>query len=102
LRACASEEIFWPFATLLGFDTTNEAIAIANSSRFGLAGYVWPEDLATAMCRSREIRAGTIWVSTPMIRELRGPFGAYMQSGVGRDGPASSVDFHAVLKSTIL
>ena len=99
-RVC-QEEIFGPFATLLEFDTLDEAIAIANRSRFGLAGYVWSEDLATALRCSREIRAGTIWVNTPMMRELRAPFGGYKESGVGRDGPASSADFYTELKSTI-
>jgi acyl-CoA reductase-like NAD-dependent aldehyde dehydrogenase len=100
-RVC-QEEIFGPFATFLEFDTLDEAIAIANRSRFGLASYVWSDDLATAMRCSREIRAGTVWVNTPMMRELRAPFGGYKESGVGRDGPAASVDFFTEQKATIV
>lgn len=100
-RVC-QEEIFGPFATFLIFDTLEEAIGIANASKFGLVGYVWSEDLNTVMRCSREIRTGTVWVNTPMMRELRAPFGGYKESGVGRDGPFSSVDFFTELKSTII
>jgi acyl-CoA reductase-like NAD-dependent aldehyde dehydrogenase len=100
-RVC-QEEIFGPFATFLVYDTLDEAIAIANDSRYGLVGYVWAEDLNVAMRCSREIRTGTLWVNTPMVRELRAPFGGYKQSGVGRDGATSSVEFFTELKSTII
>jgi acyl-CoA reductase-like NAD-dependent aldehyde dehydrogenase len=100
-RIC-QEEIFGPFATFLTFKTLDEAIQIANDSKFGLVSYVWSEDLHTVMRCSREIRAGTVWVNTPMMRELRAPFGGYRESGIGRDGPASSVDFFTELKATII
>ncbi len=100
-RVC-QEEIFGPFATFVVFDSLDEAIAIANSSKFGLVGYVWSDDLHTVMRCSREIRTGTVWVNTPMMRELRAPFGGYKESGIGRDGPYSSVDFYTELKSTII
>jgi acyl-CoA reductase-like NAD-dependent aldehyde dehydrogenase len=100
-RVC-QEEIFGPFATFLTFDTLDEAIAIANRSKFGLVSYVWSEDLHTVMRCSREIRAGTVWVNTPLMRELRAPFGGYKESGIGRDGPFSSLDFFTELKSTIV
>lgn len=83
-RVCR-EEIFGPFATLLVYDTLDEAIAIANDSPFGLVCYVWTRDLDAAMRVSREVRAGTVWVNTPMMRELRAPFGGYKQSGIGRE-----------------
>ncbi len=100
-RVC-QEEIFGPFATFLEFDTLDEAIDIANRSRFGLVSYVWSDDLPTTMRCSREIRAGTVWVNTPMMRELRAPFGGYKESGIGRDGPAASVDFFTEQKATII
>lgn len=100
-RVC-QEEIFGPFATFLVFDTLDEAIAIANDSPYGLVGYVWTEDLAVAMRCSRDIRAGTVWVNTPMMRELRAPFGGRGQSGVGRDGGTSSVEFFTELKTTTI
>ncbi|HKZ74300.1 MAG TPA: aldehyde dehydrogenase [Steroidobacteraceae bacterium] len=100
-RIC-QEEIFGPFATFLTFATPDEAIAMANDSRFGLAAYVWSEDLHTVMRCSREIRAGTVWVNTPLVRELRAPFGGYKESGIGRDGPYASLEFFTELKSTMI
>ncbi|MCP5360406.1 MAG: aldehyde dehydrogenase [Steroidobacteraceae bacterium] len=100
-RVC-QEEIFGPFATLLTFDTLDEAIAIANASKFGLVNYVWSDDLKAVMRCSQEIRAGTVWVNTPMMRELRAPFGGYKESGIGRDGPTSSIEFCTELKATII
>ena len=64
--------------------------------------YVWAEDLNVAMRCSRDVRAGTVWVNTPMVRELRAPFGGYKQSGVGRDGATSSVEFFTELKTTTI
>ena len=100
-RVC-QEEIFGPFATFLGFDTLDEAIALANNSKFGLVNYVWSDDLTTVMRCSREIRAGTVWVNTPLLRELRAPFGGYKESGIGRDGPQASLEFYTELKATII
>ena len=100
-RVCR-EEIFGPFATFLEFDTLDEAIAIANASIFGLVNYVWSQDLNVAMRCSRDIRAGTVWVNTPMMRELRAPFGGYKESGIGRDGPQASLEFFTELKATII
>ena len=100
-RVC-QEEIFGPFATFLEFDTLDDAIAIANRSNFGLVSYVWSDDLTAAMRCSRDIRAGTVWINTPLLRELRAPFGGYKESGIGRDGPYSSLDFFTELKATII
>jgi acyl-CoA reductase-like NAD-dependent aldehyde dehydrogenase len=100
-RIC-QEEIFGPFATFIVFDTLDEVIQLANDSMFGLVAYLWSEDLTTVMRCSREIRAGTIWVNTPMMRELRAPFGGFKDSGIGRDGPQSSLDFFTELKATTI
>ena len=100
-RVC-QDEIFGPFATFLVYDTFDEALAIANESPFGLVAYVWAEDLNVAMRASREIRAGVVWVNTTMVRELRAPFGGFKQSGVGRDGATSSVEFFTELKTTMI
>ena len=83
-------------------DTVDEAVAIANASKFGLVSYVWTEDLSTAMRCARDIRAGTVWVNTAMIRDLRAPFGGYKESGIGRDGPQASLEFFTELKATII
>ncbi len=100
-RVCR-EEIFGPFATFLVYDTIDEAIRIANDSPFGLVCYLWSEELHAAMRVSRDVRAGTVWINTPMMRELRAPFGGFKQSGVGRDGARSSAEFFTELKTTTI
>jgi acyl-CoA reductase-like NAD-dependent aldehyde dehydrogenase len=100
-RVC-QEEIFGPFATFLVYDTLEEAIAIANDSSFGLVAYVWANDLGVVMRASRDLRAGTVWINTTMVRELRAPFGGYKQSGVGRDGATSSAEFFTEQKTTTI
>jgi acyl-CoA reductase-like NAD-dependent aldehyde dehydrogenase len=100
-RVC-QEEIFGPFATFVTYETIDEAIGLANQSPFGLVCYVWSQNLDEVMRVSREVRAGTVWVNTPMMRELRAPFGGFKQSGVGRDGPTSSVEFFTELKATTI
>ena len=80
------EEIFGPFATILEFDGIDEALRIANDSEFGLVSYVWSTDIRKIMRAQADIRAGVVWVNTPLMRELRAPFGGYKNSGIGRDG----------------
>jgi acyl-CoA reductase-like NAD-dependent aldehyde dehydrogenase len=100
-RIC-QEEVFGPFATFLVYDTVDQAIEIANDSPYGLVSYVWASDLDVTLRCSRDIRAGTVWVNTPMVRDLRTPFGGFKQSGVGRDGATSSVEFFTELKTTMI
>ncbi len=84
-RVC-QEEIFGPFAAFQVFDTFDEALAIANDSEFGLVSYLWSNDLTQAHRAAREIQAGVVLVNTPMVLDLRFPFGGYKTSGVGREG----------------
>ncbi|MDX2221918.1 MAG: aldehyde dehydrogenase [Rhodospirillaceae bacterium] len=100
-RIC-QEEIFGPFAAFLTYDDIDEAIAIANASEFGLVGYVWSEHLPTAMKVSQAVRAGTIWVNTPLTRELRAPFGGYKASGIGRDSAHDCLMFFTEAKTTTI
>jgi acyl-CoA reductase-like NAD-dependent aldehyde dehydrogenase len=100
-RVC-QEEIFGPFAAFLHFDDIDEAISIANDTSFGLVAYIWSEHQPTIMKVSREIRAGTIWVNTPMTRELRAPFGGYKLSGIGRDSARDCMSFFTEAKTTTI
>lgn len=84
------EEIFGPFATFLTYDDIDEALAIANDSQFGLVGYLWSDHLPTVTKVSNELQAGTLWVNTPVARDLRAPFGGFKNSGVGRTGGDAS------------
>ncbi len=96
----AREEIFGPFATIIPFDGIDDAIAIANDSDFGLVAYAWTQDLNTALRVRNEIRAGTIWINSPLMRDLHAPFGGYKHSGVGRTGGFEGVHFFAETKTT--
>jgi acyl-CoA reductase-like NAD-dependent aldehyde dehydrogenase len=96
------EEIFGPFVTIQLYDTLTDAIRIANESEFGLVSYLWARDLDAVMRVSRDIRAGTLWVNTTVMRELRAPFGGFKQSGIGRDGALSSTEFFTDLKTTTI
>lgn len=100
-RIC-QEEIFGPFATVLPFDTADEAFAIANDSQFGLVSYVWSDDYPTLMRAVGEIRAGMVWANTPMARELRAPFGGVKASGYGREGGDASMKFYTYEKTIML
>ncbi len=100
-RIC-QEEVFGPFATFLAFDNLDEAIAMANDSRFGLVAYVWSDHVPTVLRATRAIRSGVVWVNTPMVRELRAPFGGVKDSGMGREGGRSSMQFYTAEKSTTL
>lgn len=101
LRVC-QEEIFGPFATFIVFDTEEEAVRIANDTRFGLVAYLWSSDVRRVMSVSQKLRAGTIWVNTPLTREVRAPFGGFKESGIGRDSAHASLDFYTEQKTTTL
>lgn len=91
---CAQQEIFGPFATFLPFEGIDEALRIANDTAFGLVSYVWSEHLPTVMQLNERLRSGVVWVNTPMMRELRAPFGGFKASGVGREGGAACEAFY--------
>lgn len=101
LRVC-QEEVFGPFAAIQTFASTDEAVAIANDSDFGLVSYLWSNDLPSVMDISRRLQAGTVWVNTPLTRDLRAPFGGYKQSGIGRDGLHASVELMTEEKTVML
>ncbi|MBL8644697.1 MAG: aldehyde dehydrogenase [Rhodospirillaceae bacterium] len=101
LKVCR-EEIFGPFASFIVFDTLDDAIRIANDTKFGLVAYAWSRDVRNLMQVSRRVRAGTIWANTPLTREVRAPFGGYKESGIGRDGLHASLEFYTESKTTTL
>ncbi len=91
---CAQQEIFGPFATILPFDGVEDAVRIANDTNFGLVSYIWSDHLPTVMQTQTQLRSGVVWVNTPMMRELRAPFGGFKSSGVGREGGAACEAFY--------
>ena len=80
-----SEETFGPVAPLVPVGSLDEAIELANSTRFGLGANVYTRDLRTMQRCLREIKAGTIWFNDPLTDNDAGPFGGFKQSGLGRE-----------------
>jgi acyl-CoA reductase-like NAD-dependent aldehyde dehydrogenase len=95
----ACEEIFGPVAAVMRFDDEDEAVKIANDTRYGLAAGIWTEDLRRAHRMLHRIRAGTIWVNNYRIIGHTVPFGGYAQSGVGRELGAAALDSYTEVKS---
>ena len=83
--ALLREETFGPVAPIVPVDSLDEAIRLANSTRFGLGANVYTRDLETAVRCMREIRAGTVWINDPLTDNDAGPFGGMKQSGFGRE-----------------
>ena len=80
------QEIFGPIATLSTFRTVDEAIELANNTRYGLAGSVWSESATDATDIAARIKAGVIWINSANLFDAAAPFGGYRESGFGREG----------------
>ena len=72
---------------------------IANNTEYGLVSYVWSEHLPTVMAASEALKSGVVWINTPMMRELRAPFGGFKSSGIGREGGESCERFYTEEKT---
>ena len=90
---CSIEEIFGPVVTIHKFVNEEEAIKIANNTRYGLAGSIWTTDLVKGNRVAESIHTGMIWINTWLHRDLRVPFGGVKDSGVGREGGRWSLGF---------
>jgi 5-carboxymethyl-2-hydroxymuconic-semialdehyde dehydrogenase len=95
----AQEEIFGPVLTTIPFDNEAEALMLANDVRYGLAGYVWTNDVGRAHRFARALDAGMVWVNSENNRHLPTPFGGMKASGIGRDGGDYSFDFYMETKN---
>ena len=95
----AREEIFGPVLCVIKYATTEEAIAIANDTEYGLSAGVWTTDLVMAQQVARELRAGSVWVNDWHMMRTDAPFGGYKQSGYGRELGRYSIDSYVETKS---
>ena len=84
--AMAKEEIFGPVAPLYRFKTEEEGIALANDTEYGLAAYVFTQDLKRGLAVSGRIEAGMIALNRGLVSDPAAPFGGVKQSGLGREG----------------
>ncbi|WP_427168397.1 aldehyde dehydrogenase [Streptomyces sp. C1-1] len=95
------EEVFGPVLTLQTFATEEEAVRLANDTRFGLAATVATGDPERAERVTAQLVAGTVWVNCFFVRDLQAPFGGSRHSGVGREGGTWSFDFYCDIKNTV-
>lgn len=95
----AREEIFGPVLSVIGFDTLEEAVSIANASEFGLAAGVWTRDVGRAHLLARRLQAGTVWINSYNLFDAGSPYGGYKQSGFGRENGKEVLEAYTQLKS---
>jgi aminomuconate-semialdehyde/2-hydroxymuconate-6-semialdehyde dehydrogenase len=100
-RVCR-EEVFGPVVTVTPFDTEEQAVTLANDSRYGLNAMVFTENLSRAHRVSAALKAGTVWVNCFFIRDLRAPFGGVGDSGIGREGGTFSREFFTEPKAVVM
>lgn len=98
----AREEIFGPIATIIPFDTEEEAIAIANDTPYGLTAGVWTRDLGRAHRVAAQIDAGSVWVNTYRFIRWPVPYGGMKQSGWGRENGIEALDSYLETKATAI
>ncbi|MFF7415385.1 5-carboxymethyl-2-hydroxymuconate semialdehyde dehydrogenase [Streptomyces lydicus] len=92
------EEIFGPVVAVAPFDDEAEAIDLANATPYGLAAYIWTNDLKRGHRVAHAVESGMVWINSHNVRDLRTPFGGVKASGLGREGGAHSIDFYTESK----
>ena len=96
---CVKEEIFGPVCHVAPFDSDDEAVAMANDTKYGLAGSVWTTNLKRGHTIAQQLNVGITWVNCWFLRDLRTPFGGVGLSGIGREGGVHSLNFYSELNN---
>lgn len=95
---CVHEETFGPLAPVIKFDSEEEAVAIANATDVGLAGYFYSQDPAQIWRVAERLEVGMVGVNEGLISSVECPFGGVKQSGLGREGSKYGIDEYLELK----
>jgi acyl-CoA reductase-like NAD-dependent aldehyde dehydrogenase len=98
----SQNEIFGPVLSCIPFTTEDEAIAIANSTAFGLASGIWTKDLSRAHRLARRIEAGTVWINTYRTSGTQAPFGGKKLSGYGRERGVEAIEEYLTTKNVMI
>lgn len=96
---CVKEEIFGPVCHIAAFDSEEEAVALANDTKYGLACSIWTSDLKRGHRVAQQMKVGITWVNCWFLRDLRTPFGGVGLSGIGREGGTHSLNFYSELNN---
>lgn len=96
---CVKEEIFGPVCHIAPFDSDDEAVAMANDTKYGLAASVWTTNLKRGHTIAQRMNVGITWVNCWFLRDLRTPFGGAGLSGIGREGGIHSLNFYSELNN---
>jgi aminomuconate-semialdehyde/2-hydroxymuconate-6-semialdehyde dehydrogenase len=96
---CVKEEIFGPVCHVAPFDSEEEAVTMANDSKYGLAASIWTSNLKRGHRVAQQMNAGISWVNCWFLRDLRTPFGGVGLSGIGREGGIHSLNFYSELNN---
>ncbi len=95
----ACEEVFGPVLSVIPFDSEAEAIALANDSRYGLAGAVWTKDIHRGHRVAHALRTGTVWINAYRVVGPDVPFGGFGLSGLGRENGVDAVHEYTQTKA---
>ncbi len=96
---CMKDEIFGPVCHVTPFDTEEEAVSMANDTKYGLAASIWTTNLKRCHRVSQQMNVGITWVNCWFLRDLRTPFGGVGLSGIGREGGMHSLNFYSELNN---
>jgi aldehyde dehydrogenase (NAD+) len=88
----SQEEIFGPVASVIPFETEDQALALANGTVYGLAAGVWSADIGRVHRFAKELKAGTVWVNTFGPTDVRLPWGGARDSGLGREHGDAAIE----------
>lgn len=99
---CAKEETFGPFAPIFKFETEQQAIEMSNDTEFGLASYVFTQEINQFIRVSRGLEYGMVGVNTGLISNAAAPFGGVKSSGIGREGSKYGMDEYLEMKYVCL
>lgn len=94
----AQEEIFGPVLAVIPFRDEAEVLRMANDIKYGLAAYVWTNDIKRGHRLAQGIESGMVWINSQNVRDLRIPFGGSKASGIGREGGHYSFEFYTELQ----